>query len=72
MANTVKWCDVIHRGTQTKVGLYTQPNSEGKFQWVIPLDRSNPVKSDYVFDTSKDALHNAIQSLDWNGFDKLR
>ena len=72
MVNTIKWCDVRHRGTQQLVGLYTQPNSEGKFQWVIPLDKANPVKSDYVFDSAKDALHNAIASLDWNGFDKTK
>ena len=72
MANTIKWCDVRHRGTQQLIGLYTRPNSEGKFQWIIPLDSYNPIKSDYVFDSAKDALHNAIASLDWNGFDRTR
>lgn len=69
MANTVKWCHVRHRETGTEVGLYTQPNMYGKFRWIIPLDKLNPVHSDYVFDNHKDALCNAIDSCDWNGFD---
>lgn len=69
MANIVKWCEVTHRGSQTKVGLYTEPNNDGKFRWIIPLDKINPVKSDYVFDSGHDALLNAIESCDWNGFD---
>lgn len=69
MASVVKWCEVTHRGTNKKVGLYTEPNNYGKFRWVIPLDVTNPIKSDYVFDYAKDALRNAIDSCDWNGFD---
>lgn len=69
MGNIIKWCYVTHRETKTKVGLYTEPNIHGKFRWVIPLDRLNPVKSDYVFDSHAAALHNAIDSCDWNGFD---
>lgn len=65
----VKWCEVTHRGTQKKVSLYTEPNNYGKYRWVIPLDITNPIKSDFVFDSSKDALINAIESCDWNGFD---
>jgi hypothetical protein len=68
MANTVKWCDVVCKDTQKRVGLYTEPNTDGKFRWVIASDPSNPVKSDFVFETAKDALRNAVDSCDWNGF----
>ena len=71
MASIVKWCEVLHRGTKTRVGLYTEPNEHGKFRWVIPLDRANPIKSDFVFDSGRDALVNAIDSCDWNGFDTI-
>ena len=69
MANVIKWCEVTHRGTQKKVGLYTEPNKDGKYRWAIPLDVTNPIKSDYVFDSAHDALINAIESCNWNGFD---
>ena len=69
MANTIKWCNVTHKATQVKVGLYTEPNADGKFRWMIPFDKTNPVKSDYVFNSAHDALHNAIESCEWNGFE---
>lgn len=68
MASVIKWCEVTHRGTNKKVGLYTEPNNYGKYRWAIPLDVTNPIKSDYVFDSAKDALKNAIDSCNWNGF----
>ena len=69
MAGTIKWCNVTHRTTQAKVGLYTEPNADGKFRWIIPFDKTNPVKSDFVFNSSHEALRNAIESCEWNGFD---